>query len=147
MEEQIVAEIKTMLKKHAHPDMYKSKDYKNVKTIEQIQKKWGKRHGVPYFSPSDILAWKQELKGVKKRKEKREYPTMRPLSTSKWIFPKVEKFTKGNIGMKVVHLPGIMATDKETQQKYIKKGNELLLKHYNDSEEVTIDLNYNYGGK
>ena len=145
-ESEIVEEIKSMLLKYAHPDMYKVEKYKNVKTLDKLLKMWGKQHGVPYFPPSEIAEWKRELKGSKKLEIKREYPVMRPLPTSKWIASKVEKFTKGK-PMKVFHLPGIIASDKKTQQKYIKRGNDLLLKHYSNSKVVTIDLNFNYGGK
>ena len=133
MEQELVNEIIELFKKHYIN--YKPNKWKNIKTIKEFQKRYGKEHGT-YLTPTEISNWKKILKGKLEEKGKKDYP-------------KIKYVMINGIKTKAIWIPSCPWNDKSVQKEYIKKANDLLLQHFSDSniDTVTIDLNQNFGGK
>jgi len=122
-----VLEIKRLLKKHF---LYYNSNWDKL-TLDQIEKKFKHEHGGYY---RDVSKYEKTLKGKYRKKGKREYP-------------KIKNVTVNCSKVKALHIPSIAWNDKPTQKRYIKRGNDLLLKYFSNTDTITIDLNYNWGGK
>ncbi len=130
-EQDVVKELVDLMEKY-YINYIPSK-WKNVKTLNQFKKQWGTEHG-GYLTPEEIAQWKRTLKGKNKEKGKKEYP-------------KIKYIDINSIKTKAIWIPSCPWNEKEVQKEYIKRANELILYHFKDKETITIDLNYNFGGK
>ena len=127
----LIKEIKKILEKYYIN--YKPKLYENVKTIEEFNKIWTdlKEHG-GYIS-------KKMLEDIKKLDK--------PATKEKRPMPQIKNVKINNTKVKAIHLPECPSNDPKFWKKYAETGYNLVLKYFKDSDEITIDLRKNFGGK
>lgn len=126
-EKEIINEILNLLKKYYIN--YKPNKWKSFKNINDFKNIWGNEHG-QYYTPEQI----NQYKNSKKDKLTIKYPEL--------TYVKINGKKH-----KAIHIPTCVSNDINVHHQYIKKANEIIIKNFSDTDTITIDLNYNFGGK
>lgn len=125
----IIKEIKKILEKYYIN--YKPNLYKNVETIEQFNRVWGREHG-GYISKEMLEEIKKLDKGIKKEN--------RPI-------PQIKTVQLNGKNVKAIWIPECPSNDPQFWKKYAEVGYKLVLDHFKEVDTITIDLRNNMGGK
>ncbi|AYV77145.1 MAG: hypothetical protein Barrevirus14_14 [Barrevirus sp.] len=133
-EQLVINEIVKLLKKYYVN--YQEGKYANIKTIKEFQELWGQEHG-GYLTPEEIYKWKQIIQGT----------TTEKIEEGPIKYPEIKYVVLHNTKVKAIWIPSCPYNDKIIQKQYINIDNDLIMKHFSNTDTITIDLNHNYGGK